>query len=607
MVGQGPVSAPPTVLVLTPVKDGVKHLDTYFAALARLSYPPERIALGFLESDSTDETFTELQRRLPALRQRYRRAELWKKDFGFQIPPGYPRWAPLFQIPRRTVLAKSRNHLLARALGDEEWVLWLDVDVVEYPVDVVERLLATGKDIVHPHCVRQYGGGTFDLNAWRQQGRLHMEDLRHGPDLVRLDAVGGTMLLVRADVHREGLVFPAYPYGRRSPLVRDPNPWMGREVGELDTEGLGIMAHDMGYQCWGLPNLEIRHADDEPGAGRREDAPREAARSTPDLPELAWRVAQALSRADRRVLALRLLETEADEIAFRRNGNRWTAFPWDHMISGPLFVHGGFEGREVRAVLDWMGRQGRLDPPRDVIIDVGANIGTSTIPFAQGTRCRVLAIEPVPDNFAVLCRNVADNGLASRVTCVQVAITTASHDRVRMILPAGNSGGGEVRRADAEATFANGWAVRGTVDVPTMPLAELLGAHDVAPPRVAFVWSDTQGCEAEVIESGLPLWTAGVPLFVGARPAVPGRRPRQSRGAPGRRHGALRRVHHARWTGPGGRAHRRGHASGHLRAGDAGSRAGRPQHRRAALAGRVRRPTARLRRPRLAPGERWVL
>jgi len=256
------MSGPPTVLVLTPVKNAVKHLDTYFAALGRLTYPADRIALGFLESDSTDGTFTALQARLPALQQRYRSARLWKRDFGFQIPPGQPRWAPAFQIPRRTVLAKSRNHLLARALGDDEWVLWVDVDVVEYPADIVERLLATGKDIVHPHCVTKYGGPTFDLNAWRQQGRMHMQDLRHGPDLVRLDAVGGTMLLVRADVHREGLVFPAYPYGRRSPLVREPNPWMGRQVGEFDTEGLGIMAHDMGYECWGLPNLEIRHADE---------------------------------------------------------------------------------------------------------------------------------------------------------------------------------------------------------------------------------------------------------------------------------------------------------------------------------------------------------
>jgi hypothetical protein len=251
-----------TVLILTPAKDAVRWLDTYFAALARLTFPVNRLSLGFLEGDSRDNTYAALEARLPELQRRYRRARLWKRDFGFRIPDGLPRWAPVIQIPRRTVISKSRNHLLSRALDDEDWVLWLDVDVVEYPPDIIERLLATGRDIVHPHCVKQYGGPTFDLNAWRDHGRVHMQDLRGGPDLVRLDAVGGTMLLVRADVHRDGLIFPPYLYGRRSPLARDPSPFWSDTVGELDTEGLGLMAHDMGHQCWGMPNLEIRHADE---------------------------------------------------------------------------------------------------------------------------------------------------------------------------------------------------------------------------------------------------------------------------------------------------------------------------------------------------------
>lgn len=251
-----------TVLILTLAKDAVRWLDTFFAALARLTFPADRLSLGFLEGDSRDNTYAALEARLPELQRRYRRARLWKRDFGFRIPDGLPRWAPVIQIPRRTVISKSRNHLLSRALDDEVWVLWLDVDVVEYPPDIIERLLATGRDIVHPHCVKQYGGPTFDLNAWRDHGRVHMQDLRGGPDLVRLDAVGGTMLLVRADVHRDGLIFPPYLYGRRSPLARDPSPCWPDTVGELDTEGLGLMAHDMGHQCWGMPNLEIRHADE---------------------------------------------------------------------------------------------------------------------------------------------------------------------------------------------------------------------------------------------------------------------------------------------------------------------------------------------------------
>lgn len=156
-------------------------------------------------------------------------------------------------------------------------MLWLDVDVIAYPTDIIEKLLAPGKDIVHPNCVTHDGGKCYDLNAWRDHGKLNMNDLRKEGDLVKLDAVGGTMLLIRADLHREGLVFPPFPYGRKNHLARKTNQfypvkrgnrlrfWFdrarGKYSGELETEGLGIMAHDMGYECWGMPNLEIRHRD----------------------------------------------------------------------------------------------------------------------------------------------------------------------------------------------------------------------------------------------------------------------------------------------------------------------------------------------------------
>jgi GT2 family glycosyltransferase len=240
------------VLILTPVKDAQDHLEVYCEQLVWLTYPHERISLGFLESDSSDQTFRKIGSRLPMLRREFRRAELWKKDFGYHLPAGIHRGAEPIQVERRTVLAKSRNHLLFRALDDEDWVLWLDVDVIEYQRDIIERLLATGKDIVQPHCVLQYGGHSFDRNAWRDQGALHIDDLRGCGELVEIDAVGATMLLVRADVHREGLIFPAFPFGRHNPCVRP-----GR--GELETEGLGIMAGEMGYQCWAMPGLEILH------------------------------------------------------------------------------------------------------------------------------------------------------------------------------------------------------------------------------------------------------------------------------------------------------------------------------------------------------------
>src|SRR5260370_32713366 len=121
---------------------------------------------------------------------------------------------------------------------------------------MLERRAADGKVILHPHCVKLSGGETFDLNAWARNGTLGLADLRGGKDLARLDSVGGTMLLVRADRHRDGLIFPPFFYGRGSDAIRREHPLFCHAAGELETQGLAIMARHMGWQCWGLPTLE---------------------------------------------------------------------------------------------------------------------------------------------------------------------------------------------------------------------------------------------------------------------------------------------------------------------------------------------------------------
>ncbi len=271
------------VLILTPIKDAVPHAPGYLNVLNSLRYPSELISIGLLEGDSQDGTFEVFEGLLPELNHRFRRANLWKKDFGFRFPPGVPRWADAVQVERRRAISRARNHLLFHALDDEDWVLWLDVDVVEVPANIIDILLATGKLIVHPHCVLRYGGPTFDRNAWKDGGSRQMDDLAREGDLVRLDSVGGTMLLVRADVHRDGLIFPPFPYGKANPKIRTNNSWSG----EIDTEGLGIMADDMGVACWGLPRVEIRHAS-EPAS----PVPAQPAMSAPARPAIPRRIHQ---------------------------------------------------------------------------------------------------------------------------------------------------------------------------------------------------------------------------------------------------------------------------------------------------------------------------
>lgn len=248
------------VLVLTPIKNAADLADDYCLRLSRLSYPPELLSIGLLESDSTDGTCEAFERALGRLRNRWRSVALWKKDYQYSIPEGYHRWHAEIQLRRREILSHSRNELLRSALNDEDWVLWLDADVIEFPLDIIEQLLSYGKEILHPHCVLEYGGITFDRNGWREHGRVLMQDVRGREILSPLDAVGGTMLWIRADLHRKGLIFPPRPYGLGNPRIRPAAECFDPEnPGELETEGLGIMASDWKVQCWGLPNLEILH------------------------------------------------------------------------------------------------------------------------------------------------------------------------------------------------------------------------------------------------------------------------------------------------------------------------------------------------------------
>ena len=248
----------PRVLVLTPVKNATPHIDRYVELIEALDWPRAQLSIGLLESDSTDGTFERLLSERSRLETRASHVTLIQKDFNFQMPDNLPRWVPAFQVARRTVLARSRNHLLFAALGDEDWVLWLDVDVIDYPPDTISRLLDEDCDILQPHCVLEAGGPTFDQNGWIDQGQFTLHDRRGATSPVRMDSVGGCMLLVKADIHRDGLIFPAFKYGLENPVIRDPHTVWGK--GEIETEGLAIMARDMGHQCWGLPDFEIIHA-----------------------------------------------------------------------------------------------------------------------------------------------------------------------------------------------------------------------------------------------------------------------------------------------------------------------------------------------------------
>ncbi|MEZ0389670.1 MAG: glycosyltransferase [Verrucomicrobium sp.] len=252
----------PRILVATPIRDAVPFLEKFFVNLAQTEYPLEKIRVAMLEGDSRDATEAYAGELLSEHSSRLAGTHLMRQDFGNSIAG--ERYSVNIQRQRRSVLARSRNLLVETALKDEEWVLWIDVDIQAWPSDIIHQLLKSRHQIVTPHCVQgAYGGPSFDLNTFvfrdtvQRDGPNHMHDGMHQPpkgltrnyleayrdcDEVQVDGVGGTMLLVQADLHRDGLRFPAMPYR-----------------GFMETEGLAQMAREFGVTCWGLPKVEIVH------------------------------------------------------------------------------------------------------------------------------------------------------------------------------------------------------------------------------------------------------------------------------------------------------------------------------------------------------------
>ena len=146
------------ILILTPLKDAAPFLSKYFELLAKITYPHELIDLGFLISDTTDETMAVLASELERLQERpdnipFNSATIIQKDFGFFLSQDvHQRHSFEAQGPRRKNMGRARNYLLSSALKPEHsWVYWRDVDIVDIPSSIIEDFIAHDKDILVPN------------------------------------------------------------------------------------------------------------------------------------------------------------------------------------------------------------------------------------------------------------------------------------------------------------------------------------------------------------------------------------------------------------------------------------------------------------------------
>ena len=115
----------------------------------------------------------------------------------------------------------------------------------------------------------------------------------------------------------------------------------------------------------------------------------------------------------------------------------------------------------------------------DIVLDVGANIGAFTLKVAPKVK-HVIAIEPEPNNFELLKKNVNVNNL-SNITLVNYAVS----DKEETVYF--NTTGGSAKVAD------QGIAVK------AKPLDYIL--HELGDPKITVMKMDIEGYEGKVLSA----------------------------------------------------------------------------------------------------------
>lgn len=274
-------SARGEVLILTPM---TKFLPEYWQNLNKLSYPHNLISLGFIfpRTPEGDKALKQLEmavKRVQSKPHKFKKITILRQDTdSMDSQLEKDRHALLAQKERRSMMALARNSLLFTAIAPATtWVLWLDADIVETPQTLLEDMIAHDKPILSCNVYQRYDdNGTpairpYDFNNWVEseeglriasemtedeiivEGYLeiatyralmaHFYNENESKDvLMELDGVGGGAVLVNADVHRDGAMFPSFPFYHL-----------------IETEGFAKMAKRLGYEVFGMPHYLVYH------------------------------------------------------------------------------------------------------------------------------------------------------------------------------------------------------------------------------------------------------------------------------------------------------------------------------------------------------------
>lgn len=169
----------------------------------------------------------------------------------------------------------------------------------------------------------------------------------------------------------------------------------------------------------------------------------------------------------------------------------------DKVIGRDVFLNGEFDFSKLVSAVDILRREGRPVPRH--LIDVGANIGTITIPaIKRGLMETSVAVEPHPENLKLLRANLFLNEVDERVVVLPAAAGAVTGASLYLNESADNSGNHSIS--------ASG--------VPTRSVR----LDDLNIPGDSLLWMDIEGYEGHALAGASRLMNTGINLVCELNP-----------------------------------------------------------------------------------------
>lgn len=213
-------------------------------------------------------------------------------------------------------------------------------------------------------------------------------------------------------------------------------------------------------------------------------------------------------------------------VTINTSHGRMTFGTGDQVIGKALYFTGAFDRDKAETAFALLQRENCLMPSRTYLIDVGANIGTVCIDLVRQNRfTRAIALEPDPQNFAFLRRNIRQNRLAEQITPLAIGLSSEPAT-VTFEKSNDNYGDHRVRLKSPDSDVAvNAFAEekRQTTTIEVKRLDDVLASLHIAYEEIGLLWIDVQGHEWHVLRGAQGLLQAGVPVLMEFWPYALGR------------------------------------------------------------------------------------